>query len=252
VLVEDSTDDEHVNALEVETANLRLVRTMAERLSHEVGNALVPLSTHQQLLGKKKGDPEFLQSLQTALDEGVRRVARLSSQMLFLSRDRPARADAFPLEPLVQEAFREAQRHQPGSKATLVYDKASPEALLHGDRASLKHAFYELILNALQASPKDGKVTVRASVRQDERGQSWVDVEIRDSGPGFAAQVAEHAAEPFFTTRNVGLGLGLTVSRRILETHRGCLEIVPPAEQQKGLVRVCLPLGQPQELPNLN
>ena len=67
-------------------------------------------------------------------------------------------------------------------------------------------------------------------------------IEVQDNGTGFTSEAAQKAPAPFFTTRNVGLGLGLTVSRKIIETHHGKLEIVSPKSGQAGVVRICLPL----------
>ena len=72
-------------------------------------------------------------------------------------------------------------------------------------------------------------------------GAPDVQIEVQDNGAGFTAEAARKAPAPFFTTRNVGLGLGLTVSRKIIETHHGKLEIVPPQAGQPGVVRVSLP-----------
>jgi len=83
LMAEDLTQAEQVRRLEVETANLRLIKTMADRLTHEIGNAMVPLSTHQQLLADKWKDTEFRASLDLALAEGVKRVTRLINQMRF-------------------------------------------------------------------------------------------------------------------------------------------------------------------------
>ncbi len=242
VLVEDCTDEDRVHGLEIEAASLRLVKTMAERLSHEVGNALVPLSTHQQLFTQKKDDPEFMESLETALDAGVRRVSRLSSQMLYLARDLPSRIEPIPLDQLLNEAFREAQRHEAGLAQALVYENGAEPVVVQGDRASLRHALSEVLLNALQANPKEARLTVQSSTHSDEKGRKWVDIEIRDRGPGFTAQALQQAAEPFFTTRNVGLGLGLTVCRKIVEVHKGRLELGDPEHQPAGVVRISLPL----------
>ena len=85
--MDDLTQSEQLRRLEIEAANLRMVKTMADRLAHEIGNAMVPLSTHQQLLAEKYRDPEFRASLDTALAEGVKRVNRLLNQMRFLARD---------------------------------------------------------------------------------------------------------------------------------------------------------------------
>ena len=62
------------------------------------------------------------------------------------------------------------------------------------------------------------------------------------TAPALPRKLCSKAPSPFFTTRNVGLGLGLTVSRKIIETHHGRLEIVPPQSGQSGIVRVSLPL----------
>ena len=88
---DDLTQTEQLRHLEVEAANLRLIKSMADRLAHEIGNAMVPLSTHQQLLGEKFKDTEFRESLDHALADGVKRVTRLINQMRFLARERANR-----------------------------------------------------------------------------------------------------------------------------------------------------------------
>ncbi|HEY6167074.1 MAG TPA: response regulator, partial [Verrucomicrobiae bacterium] len=103
LIADDLTQSEQLRKLEVEASNLRLVKTMADRLAHEVGNAMVPLSTHQQLLAEKFKDAEFRASLNAAMADGVKRVTRLINQMRFLSRDSLVSHEAFPLEPLIEE-----------------------------------------------------------------------------------------------------------------------------------------------------
>src|SRR5436305_11527946 len=108
-MAEDLTQSQQLQRLEIETANLRLVRTMADRLAHEVGNAMVPLSTHQQLLADKYKDPEFRASLDAALADGVKRVTRLINQMRFLARDSVVSHEAFPMNPLIEELYQHAR-----------------------------------------------------------------------------------------------------------------------------------------------
>ena len=217
---------------------------MADRLTHEIGNAMVPLSTHQQLLADKWKDAEFRASLNVALADGVRRVTRLINQMRFLSRDALGSQDAFPLAPLIEEAYQEACKYQPAKAAQLKYDTGSTPIVLAGDRAALKHALAEVMLNALQANPADPKVGVRSHAEASGNGLQGLQIEVQDNGAGFTPEAAQKAPAPFFTTRNVGLGLGLTVSRKIIETHRGKLEILAPKSGQGGVVRISLPLDR--------
>jgi nitrogen-specific signal transduction histidine kinase/CheY-like chemotaxis protein len=243
LVVEDHTQAEQFRKLEVEAANLRLVKSMADRLAHEVGNALVPLSTHQQLLAEKFKDPEFRSSLDLALSETVKRVSRLTNQMRYLARDTALNKEAVPLSQLVDEAFKEAHKFQPAKATKLDFSDSSHPIILMGDRAALKYALTEVMLNALQANPADAKVAVKTHIDSDSQGAGWVHIDITDNGSGFSAEAAQRVPTPFFTTRTVGLGLGLCVTRRILETHQGRLSVLSSSAGQPGTVRVSLPLG---------
>jgi nitrogen-specific signal transduction histidine kinase/DNA-binding NarL/FixJ family response regulator len=243
LVVEDCGPADRIRHLEIETANLRLVQHMAERLAHEIGNAVVPISTHQQLFKDRIADPEFQQSLAGAMDEGVRRVSRLVDQMRFLARDRVGRTESVPVKQLIEEAFREARSYHPSSTVLLQFESAGEAISVSGDRQGLQHAFAEIILNALQANTQSCQVQVRARAETDASGDRWAQIEVQDSGAGFSAEAAGKASEPFYTTRNVGLGLGLAVTHKIIQTHRGKLEIPAPRLGSPGLVRISLPLG---------
>jgi signal transduction histidine kinase/DNA-binding response OmpR family regulator len=242
LMAEDLTQSEQLRKLEVEAANLRLVTTMADRLAHEIGNALVPLSTHQQLLKERYKDPEFRATLETAMADSVKRVTRLINQMRFLSRDSSASIEAFPMSGLIEDAYMEAQKHQAAKVPRLDYKNGTEPIIVQGDRAALKHALSEIILNALQANPTDPKIGVRVHAEQNGSDHKDVQIEIQDNGAGFSSEAGQKVPTPFYTTRNVGLGLGLTVSRKIIETHHGKLEIVSSKDGHSGLVRVTLPL----------
>jgi signal transduction histidine kinase/DNA-binding response OmpR family regulator len=242
VVVEDCTAADRIHHLEIETANLRLVQQMAERLAHEIGNAVVPISTHQQLLRERLHDPEFQKSLAVAMDEGVKRVSRLVDQMRFLARDRLGKVESVPVKQLIEEAFREARTHHPSTSVLLQYESSGEPLSLSCDRQGLQHAFAEIILNALQANASPCQVQVRTSSETDSAGSRWAQIEVQDSGAGFSAEAAGKASEPFFTTRKVGLGLGLAVTSKIIQTHSGKMEIPTPRSGSHGLVRVSLPL----------
>jgi signal transduction histidine kinase len=234
---DDLSQSEQLRKLEVETANLRLVRTMADRLAHEIGNAMVPISTHQQLMVEKFNDPEFRESLDRALSGGVKRVSRLLNQMRFLAREGQLETEVFPVEKLIEDAYRDASEQQPNGGAQLKFENTGKPVVVCGDRTALKHALAEILLNALQANPKSPQVGVRLNPRHGDN-QHEVTIEVQDNGGGFTAEAARRVPSPFYTTRNVGLGLGLAVSQKIIETHHGRLEIVP---SPSGLVRVSLP-----------
>ena len=249
LMAEDLTQSRQLQRLEIEAANLRLVKTMADRLTHEMGNAMTGLVAHQQYLDQKLKskaavDMDDLKRMNREWEAGNRRAQRLIEQMRYLNVDSLVSPEAFPVAPLIQEAFQEARKHQSARAPHLDYDPEATPVLLTGDRKALRYALAEVILNALQANPTDPKIGVRLEAQAGANGQEALRIEVQDNGPGFTPEAAEKAAEPFFTTRGVGVGLGLTVTQKIVQTHRGKLEIVAPKPGQAGLVRISLPLGR--------
>jgi signal transduction histidine kinase len=248
MMVDDLTQSEQLRRLELEAANLRLVKTMADRLTHEMGNAMVRLSTYQQLLSEKLTrktiDHEFLKIMERDWAEDIKRVTRLISQMRYLNIDAPASSEAFPLAPLLDEAYQEACKYLPAKAAKLTYDAGPSPIVLSGDRSALKHALAEVMLNALQANPAEPKIGVRLHSEPGGNGSLGLQIEVQDNGAGFTPEAARKAFDPFFTTRNVGLGLGLTVSRKVIGSHRGKVEILPNEPGAASIVRISLPLAK--------
>ncbi|WCJ58598.1 ATP-binding protein [Fontisphaera persica] len=241
LLVDDLTETEQVQRLERENERLQLLREVSARLSHEIGNALVPLSIHQQLLAEKYDQPEFRASLDQALADGVRRIVRLVAQMKLMTRERPEQGESIPLESLLQEASLQAQQHC-GIRARQIHlEPLSKPVFVQGDRSALRDALAEVLLNALQANPQSPEVWIRARLESATEGP-YVSIEVRDNGAGFAPEALARLHEPFFTTRTAGLGLGLTVCRRVIEGHRGRLEVPVESESPGGCVRIKLPL----------
>src|SRR5207245_2346271 len=127
--------------------------------------------------------------------------------MRFLARDTLASQEAFPLAPLIEEAYQEARKYQPAKAAQLTCDTGSKPIVLTGDRAALKHALAEVMLNALQANPSEPKIGIRLQADSNGNGLHGLRIEVEDNGGGFTPEAVQKASAPFFTTRNVGLGL---------------------------------------------
>ena len=177
---------------------------------------------------ERGADPEFQESLAAAMEDGVKRVSRLVDQMRFLARDHVSKVESVPVKQLIEEAFREARAYHPSATVLLQYESSGEPLTISCDRQGLQHAFAEIILNALQANTSSCQVQVRTRSETDSSGSRWARIEVQDSGAGFSAEAAGKASEPFFTTRKVGLGLGLAVTSKIIQTHAGKLEIPPP------------------------
>ena len=237
LLAEDRTQAEELKRLEVDSSNLQQVKTIGGRLAHEINNAVMPLHLIQQELEKRIKDRD----LTSVLADSVKRIARRGAEMRALAQDSIISRRTFPLAEVVEEAFEEAQRHQTGTTAKLN-SNVGQLLTVNGDREAIKLALTEVLLNAIQANSKDPKVAITSDSNADSSGAPSVTLEVRDNGPGFSADALTKALQPFYTTKTVGLGVGLSVAEKIISLHRGSLTIGNASEGTGGVVQIKLPL----------
>lgn len=236
LVLEDFTQIEAAKRMEIEASKAKLIALIAKRFAHEIRNSLVPLATHEQLLESEYQSDDFRRSLKTALSRETGRIQRFTEQMLYLAQPPRTPSDTVNIRDLIEECFNRAARSiAPAGKLQLRSESELPLVRTH--RPALEHAFQEILTNSLQANIDEPIVTVNVEVSRD----NGVRVSIRDNGEGFAEENATRALEPFFTTRNTGIGLGLTVARKILEDHHGGLTIVRRSPEHDCDIEVWLP-----------
>jgi nitrogen-specific signal transduction histidine kinase len=236
VVVEDFTQIEAAKRYDIESSKTKLISLIAKRFAHEIRNSLVPLTTHQQLLDQEYANEDFRRSLKQALETETGRIQRFTDQMLFLAQPSLSLTDLAELPVLIDESF-QAVRTQFGGRPTLEIKCEIENPVVRCDRHSLSHAVGEVLANAIQANTEDPVVNV--SVRNGVEDK--IALEFSDNGVGFTNETAGRALEPFFTTRNTGVGLGLTVASRIIDEHHGQLVVRPRSRQNAADVAILLP-----------
>lgn len=222
LMIEDFTLIEFNKAAELQTSRDELISLIAERFAHEIRNSLVPLTTHAQLLDRKINNPTFQTSLKNALLNETNRIKRFSEQMLFIAQDTNTTNTPFNPIQIIHDAYQRAQTQLKRTNIPLNLLNQLDSTELQGDIETLGYALEELFLNALQASPNDSDVTLRLHNPQPET----LSIQLRDSGPGFSTETIRQATEPFYTTRNTGIGLGLSIAKKIISNHNGNLTIL--------------------------
>jgi len=241
LLLEDFTRINAAQRAEIESSNLKLIGLIARRFAHEIRNSLVPLTTHQQLFDAEIGNPEFRDSLKAALARETQRIQRFTDQMLLLARSDQTDTELAPLDELLRASF-EKSRAFAGGAAELDIRSELPAVMLRCNRTSLTHAFQEIFLNGIQSAGESRHVSVSLNAAPTLDGRAELVIAVRDAGGGFAPESAGRATEPFFTTRNTGVGLGLTIARRVIEAHRGRISIRPRSVPGDPDIVVHLPL----------
>ena len=210
---------------------------MAAMLAHEIRNPLGSIRGTAEILRDdfRPGDPkhEFIE-IQIKETERLNHVVedflRMARQQPVELRDCSIREE---LETIVTLVTRDAQ-----DRGIALRLEASPqETIVRGDGEKLRQAFLNIVINALQATPSGGSVNIVLN-----RIDSEFEITFRDSGTGIAPDDLQRIFEPFYTTKPDGTGLGLAVTRKIIEAHGGTL-VVESELGQGTTVLVRLPRG---------
>ena len=210
----------------VRSEKLRALGQMAAGVSHDLKNILNPLSLHLQILarGNAKGDTarvdETVGEMKQALKRGLDVVERLRQ----FSRQTPAsKVVAVELNTLASEAMHLARPRMASGTGRLsrVHELLGEPPSVLGEPSEIVSAVLNLLVNAIDAMPDGGNLTIRTG---EERGGGWISV--ADDGPGMAPEVQARVFEPFFTTKGLeGTGLGLAMVYSTMHRHRGTVRL---------------------------
>ena len=213
-------DLEHSRQQVIHAAKLAVVGEMAAIMAHEVRTPLSILQTSAQILQKDETLSEDGLEMSRIIVEESRRLNRLISALLDCARPRPPRMQAQELPLIVQRVLELLAKQAEKKAVTIEFINAVPETMIECDEELLMQVFLNLILNAIQILPIGGKIRIRL----DSDGSNFVQIHVEDNGPGIAAEFRQRLFDPFFTTRETGIGLGLTVTQQIIAVHGGSIE----------------------------
>lgn len=212
--------------------------------AHEINNLLTGVLGYASLVRRMVADRPAVANDVDRIREQAERIAQLARHLLDLSRRESSAPESVDLGMLVDRVLglRERQFKRLNITIRRVYGEMLPR--VEAVPEEIEQVVLNIVNNAVQAMPKGGRLEVRLWLHED--GQQ-VCLEIKDTGCGISPEALPRVFEPFFTTkpRGQGTGLGLYVSRRIVERHGGTIAI--HSEVGVGTtVQIALPLAQPQ------
>jgi signal transduction histidine kinase len=248
-----------VRAQEGELSRMRDLELAKTRFfnaaAHEIGTPLTPIRLQIARLRKMlagRDDPGQERALDI-IDRNVQRLAQLNQDILDVARLQAGRFSIekhpMDLSVLVREAVESFEPLAEERGITLT-TACPPGLVVDGDSARLSQVVYNLVTNALKFTPRGGVVALEGRVVADE-----CEVDVRDSGPGLAADQIAGLFQPFSQVlgegqpRNVGTGLGLFVSRGILELHGGRIWCQSPGHGKGSTFSLALPIRPLERSP---
>ncbi|HYG76894.1 MAG TPA: GAF domain-containing protein [Planctomycetota bacterium] len=203
---------------------------LAAGLAHEIRN---PLTSIKVLFGTLCRLQSFAPESQQDADMINKQIARLETIVEgFLS---TARAQVAPMQQKIVDVNATVDESMlllvssANEGTRLTIDLSDKEILVRGDGTQISQVVYNLVLNAMQAVEKRGRINVRTGRIPAVNGQTpEVFLEVADDGPGLPENVQLKLFQPFVTTKKGGVGLGLSIVKRIVEAHGGRLEVESP------------------------
>ncbi len=207
----------------VKMDRLAYLGEFSSTLAHEIRNPLAGIKTTAQALNEELGNDDPRKEY---LDRIIKEIDRLNDLLrTFFSFAKPKHLNLAPcqIQDLIKEVkgllAKEAENR--GIKIKEIYGNGLPPIPL--DFNQMQQVFMNLFLNALQSMSAGGKLTVEIKRRNLPRG--WIQVKVKDTGVGIKPEHLPKIFDPFFTTKSKGLGLGLSITHKIVEGHGGKIEV---------------------------
>ena len=226
------------------TERLAALGQLSAGLAHEIRNPLSTIKTSAEMLSKSvDSDGGVSRELAGYISSEVDRTNALVTRFLDFARPLALRLEKTELAEVIDEAVAEVEKHTPPLDINIYknYSPDIPPLLL--DRQLIERVLYNLLLNAAQASPPQGSVTVKTRQIGDTGVDDRVEISVIDRGAGIAPKDRESIFNPFFTTKSSGVGLGLAIVSKIVDEHGG--EITVESEPGAGSVfHVLLPVRE--------
>jgi two-component system, NtrC family, sensor histidine kinase HydH len=231
---------------------------MAAVLAHEIRNPLGAIKGLAQFLGEKQAsDATQTEMTQTIATEATR-LERLVNDLLTYARPRPPELQSTNLSAALREVVALAQPIADAAGVKVWPEMSGVLSKVMADPEQMEQLFGNLVLNALQAMPNGGTLTITAKTQKSGGREKaaeyaarfpmhtgeWVEISVEDTGPGIPEADLPRVFEPFYTTRTKGTGLGLAICQQIVEAHGGTIRVA-----RTGPDGTAIEVTLPQEAP---
>ena len=217
--------------------------TLTAGLAHEIRNPLVAIKTFTQLLPERLEDEEFRSHFLNIANGEVDRISSLVNKLLDFARPSDPKLEFEDvngiLDGMILLVSMESKK-----KRLQVTKNFSPDLLpIRIDGEQIKQVFLNILLNAIDATSEDGRISVSTRSFVKPGGAPYVQIEFSDNGKGIPKEYLEEIFNPFFTTKDKGSGLGLSISNQIVQDHNGYI-VVESELNQGASFFVNLPVNQ--------
>ena len=210
------------------SGRLAALGTLAAGLAHEIKNPLTSILTFSRHLPRRFGDPAFREKFEKVVPRELERINEIVDRLLELAR--PARLHFTTVElPALLDTVIELYANEIETKQIAVArEYARDVPTIYADEHAIYRALVNLVANALDAMRTRGQLTLRVGWAEGPTRRAYhrrVRIEIEDTGAGIPSAERDRIFNPFYTTKEGGTGLGLALTHKIIEEHRGTIDV---------------------------
>ena len=204
--------------LAIQSDKLAVISQMSAAIAHEVRNPLTSISGFLQLLRERK---HLKQEYLDVIFSEMKRIELVLSEMLVLSKPQVVLFKKVDLSKIIDHVIALMSTESNMKSIELYITKKNIPIWVYGDENQLKQVFINIIKNAIEVMAGGGKIHIYIIM-----DCSFVSVYIKDEGDGIPEETLKTIGQPFYTTKEKGTGLGLTICFKIIENHKGKIHII--------------------------
>lgn len=218
----------------IRSEKLAAIGELAAGVAHEINNPLNVISGNAEMLSKESQDQEVKRATKVIIEQ-VKRAAGITERLLQFSRKIEPKIGRVDINKAIEDTLYLSgyQTKYQNIKIIKRLDLSLPEVM--ADFGQLQEVFLNIILNAVQAMPNGGELTIKTYAEEISKfgrrktdmfkqGSEVVDIEFRDTGEGIPEEKLKKIFDPFFSTKEGGTGLGLSICHGIIEAHQGTID----------------------------
>ena len=239
ILLEKSTEQIRLKEKLEQSEKLAAVGQMVATIAHEIRNPLGIIRSSAEMLEKKEHpEPARMKRLAGVIVEEATRLSAILTDFLDFARPRSPQMNSIEVGGVISRVRQNLEQEMIARQITWSEEDGEGRAVVLGDSDLLYQAFLNLAMNAFEAMDEGGTLTIRVSPEKNR-----IRIDVADDGHGIKEENVQKIFTPFFTTHEMGTGLGLSVVHNLIEAHGG--EITVESEEGLGTVfSVYLPAGE--------
>ncbi len=207
-----------------QSERLSALGLLATEVAHEIRNPLTVIQMLFYTLADRFPDEPGVRKDVAVIGSKLHQMNRITEQVLTLGRSAQPLVESISVERMLDEILLLVRHKLSAQEIQVERTIGSAIPALQGDRGQIEQALLNLILNAAEAMPKGGTLGLEASIVERD-GIAFLSLAVRDSGPGMTPEEVASLFVPFLTRKAQGTGIGMAIVRKIMEDHRGKVEV---------------------------